>query len=116
MTENKARKTDTTPTPVAVFNFNYKLVGIFGSIRDFSNATGVVRQSIIKAVYGDTISVKNLYLRAVPPEIILDFDDLGKLTLFEFDKAAGHKDRKIYGVKRRSKLNIIMESEHELNN
>jgi hypothetical protein len=110
-----AHKTDLTPTPVAVFNFYYKLIGIFGSIKEVSRVTGVVRQSIIKAVYGDTISVNNLYLRAIPPDLIIDIDDIGKLTLFEFDKAANTPDRKIYGVKRKSRSHIIMESEYKRN-
>lgn len=106
-------KTDKNPTPVAIFNFYYKLVGIFGSIKEVSKVTGVVRQSIIKAVYGDTISVNNLYLRAIPPDLIIDLDDIGKLTLFEFDKAAHNPDRKIYNTRKKSRLNIIMESEHK---
>lgn len=108
-------KTDKSPTPVAVFNFYYKLVGIFGSIKEVSKVTGVVRQSIIKAVYGDTISINNLYLRAIPPDLIIDIDDIGKLNLFEFDKAAHNPDRKIYGTRKKSRLHIIMESEHKLN-
>ncbi len=108
-------KTELTPTPVAVFNFYYKLIGIFGSIKEVSKVTGVVRQSIIKAVYGDTISVNNLYLRAIPPDLIIDIDDIGKLTLFEFDKAAHNPDRKIYSTRKKSRQHIIMESEHKKN-
>lgn len=115
MNENMPHKTDQSPTPVAIFNFYYKLIGIFGSIKEVSKVTGVVRQSIIKAVYGDTISVNNLYLRAIPPNLIVDIDDIGKLTLFEFDKAANNPDRKIYGSSKKSRLNIIMESKHKLN-
>lgn len=109
-----SRKSDRTPTPVAVFNSRYLLSGIFGSVKEVSKVTGVVRQSIIKAVYGDTISVKNCYLRAIPDDVVLDSDDIGNLTLFKFDKEAGHPDRKIYKSTRMGKrLDIIMESQHK---
>lgn len=107
-------KTELFPTPVAVFNSRYVLIAIFGSIKELSKATGVVRQSIIKAVYGDTISVKDYYLRAIPKNLILDADDIGKLNMFDFDKEAGNPDRKIYGgCKMRKRLDIIMESQHK---
>lgn len=99
--------------PVAVFNSKYLLTGFFGSIKEVSRLTGVVRQSIIKAVYGDTISVRGSYLREIPNDVILDIDDIGKLNMFEFDKAADNPDRKIYkGQRMRKRLNIIMESQH----
>lgn len=108
------RKTDRTPTPVAVFNSRYVLSGIFGSIKEVSKVTGVVRQSIIKAVYGDIISVKGCYLRAIPNDTILDIDDIGTLTLFAFDKEVGNPDRKIYKSSRmKRRLDIIMESQHK---
>lgn len=107
-------KTEKTPTPVAIFNSRYLLTGIFGSIKEVSKITGVVRQSIIKAVYGDTISVKGYYLRAIPNNVILDIDDIGKLTMFDFDKEAGNPDRKIYkGTRMKKRLDIIMESQHK---
>ncbi len=109
-----AHKTSKEPTSVAIFNSKYLLIGIFGSIKEVSKITGVVRQSIIKAVYGDTISVNGYYLRAIPNDIILDIDDIGKLNMISFDKAVGNPDRKIYQKgKMKSRLNIIMESQHE---
>ena len=71
------RKLDKAPTPVAVFNSRYILTGIFGSIKEVSKITGVVRQSVIKAVYGDIISVKGCYLRAIPNDLVVDLDDIG---------------------------------------
>lgn len=107
-----SRKTDKSPTPVAVFNSRYLLTAIFGSIKEVSKFTGVVRQSIIKAVYGDTITVKDYYLRAIPNDVVLDLDDIGKLTMIEFDKEAGTPDRKVYKKARMKKrLDIIMESQ-----
>ena len=76
--------------------------------------TGIVRQSIIKAVYGDTISANNCYWRAVPHDVVLDQDDMGTLTLFDFDREAGNPDRRIYkGSQMKKRLNIIMQSEYK---
>lgn len=108
-------KSDRKPTPVALFNSRYLLIGIFNSIKEASRVTGVVRQSIIKAVYGDTISAKECYWRAIPNDVILDQDDMGTLTLFEFDKEAGNPDRRIYkGTRMRKRQNIIMQSEYNV--
>lgn len=109
-------KSERTPTPVAVFNSRYILSGVFGSIKEVSKVTGVVRQSIIKAVYGETISVKGCYLRAIPNDVIIDIDDIGTLSLFTFDKEAGTPDRKIYKTTRMGKRSeIIMQSKHPKN-
>lgn len=110
------RKSDRTPTQVAVFNSRYILSGVFGSIKEVSKVTGVVRQSIIKAVYGDTISVKGCYLRPIPEDVIIDIDDIGSLSLFTFDKEAGIPDRKVYKSTRMGRRSeIIMESLHPRN-
>lgn len=108
-----SRKSDRTPTPVALFNSRYLLIGIFGSIKEASRVTGVVRQSIIKAVYGDIISARDCYWRAIPRDVVLDQDDMGTLTLFAFDKEAGNPDRKIYkDTRMKKRLKIIMQSEY----
>lgn len=109
-----ANKNDRTPTPVAVFNSRYMLMGIFGSIKEASKITGVVRQSIIKAVYGETITAKKCYWRPIPADVILDQDDIGKLTLFDFDREAKNPNRPIYDKgKVNKRLHIIMESEYK---
>lgn len=108
------RKFDKAPTPVAIFNSRYILMGMFGSIKEASRVTGVVRQSIIKAVYGDTITARDCYWRAIPADVALDQDDIGVLNMFEFDKVAGNPDRKIYkGTNTNRRSNIIMESEYK---
>lgn len=108
-----AKKNDRTPTPVAVFNSKYILISIFGSILEASRVTGVVRQSIIKATYGETITAKKCYWRPIPPSVVLDQDDIGKLTIFDFDREAGNPDRPIYDKgKVNKRLYIIMESEY----
>lgn len=106
--KNKLRK------PVAVFNSSYKLIAIFRSIKEASVLTGIVRQSIIKAIAGDIISVRNCYWRNIPADIILDQDDIGTLSVITFDKQVGNPDRKIWAkrkIKKRSTM--LMESEHK---
>lgn len=103
-------------TMVALFNSRYTLVAIFGSIKEASRVTGVVRQSIIKAVYGEIISVRDCYWRPIPDDIVIDQDDIGTLDMFTFDREIGAPDRKIYKSRKMGRrLDIIMESEHPKN-
>lgn len=100
-----------TPVPVLAFDDTYKLAAVFKSIKEASDITGIVRQSIMKAVYGKMISIHSHYWRPVPDDLIVDFDDIGKLTLFEFDKTIG-EDRRIYSHRKMLRTNIILESEY----
>lgn len=104
-------KTNSTPTQVAAFDASYKLVAIFKSISEAASITGALRQSLIKAAYGDIISVNKRYWRAVPADFQIEPDDIGNLTLFEFDAEVG-EDRKIYGTKKMLKTSVMFESEY----
>lgn len=99
------------PTTIVAFDASYKLVAIFRSISEAANLTGAVRQSLIKAAYGDIISVNGRYWRAVPADFQIEPDDIDKLTLFEFDAAVG-EDRKIYATKKMLKSSVILESDY----
>ena len=98
-------------TSVLAFDCQYKLCAMFRSISEASTISGVIRQSIIKAVYGDTISAKGRYWRAVPKDIEIEPDDLGKLSLFDFDEMCGI-DRKVYSTRDMRKGSAILESEY----
>lgn len=100
-----------TPTTVVAFDPSYKLVAIFKSMSEAAALTKTVRQSLIKASYGDIISANKRYWRVVPPDIQIEPDDIGKLTLFEFDAEIG-EDRKIYGTPKMLKSSIVLESEY----
>lgn len=89
----------------------YRLCAIFRSISEASTISGVIRQSIIKAVYGEIISAKNRYWRAVPKDIEIEPDDLGQLSLFDFDEMCG-VDRKIYSTREMRKGSSMLESEY----
>ena len=96
---------------VVAFDPSYMLVAIFRSISEASTMTGIVRQSLIKAVYGDIISVNKKYWRAVPADFEIEPDDIGKLSLLEFDATIG-VDRKIYPTRKMLKNSAILESEY----
>lgn len=99
------------PTTIVAFDSSYVLVAIFKSISEAATLTNTVRQSLIKAAYGDIISVNKRYWRAVPPDFQIEPDDVGKLTLFEFDAAVG-EDRKIYATRKMLKNSVMLESEY----
>lgn len=99
------------PTTIVAFDSSYVLVAIFKSISEAATLTNTVRQSLIKAAYGDIISVNKRYWRAVPPDVQIEPDDVGKLTLFEFDAAVG-EDRKIYSTRKMLKNSVMLESEY----
>ena len=98
------------PTTIVAFDPSYILVAIFKSISEAAALTNTVRQSLIKAAYGDIISVNKRYWRAVPSDIQIEPDDVGKLTLFEFDAIVG-EDRKIYSTRKMLKNSVMLESE-----
>lgn len=99
------------PTTIVAFDASYVLVAIFKSISEAATLTGTIRQSLIKAAYGDIISVNKRYWRVVPPDFQIEPDDVGHLTLFEFDAAIG-KDRKIYSTRKMLKNSVMLESEY----
>ncbi|GAY30649.1 hypothetical protein [Prevotella sp. MGM2] len=99
------------PTTIVAFDASYVLVAIFKSISEAATLTGTIRQSLIKAAYGDIISVNKRYWRVVPPDFQIEPDDVGHLTLFEFDAAIG-EDRKIYSTRKMLKNSVMLESEY----
>lgn len=101
------------PTTIVAFDASYVLVAIFKSISEAATLTGAIRQSLIKAAYGDIISVNKRYWRVVPPDIQIEPDDIGKLSLFEFDAEIG-EDRKIYGTRKMQKSSVMLESEYQI--
>lgn len=99
------------PTTIVAFDSSYILAAIFKSISEAATLTNTIRQSLIKAAYGSIISVNKRYWRVVPPDFQIEPDDLGKLTLFEFDEAVGD-DRKIYTTRKMLKNSVMLESEY----
>lgn len=100
-----------SPTTIVAFDSTYILVAVFKSISEAATLTGTIRQSLIKAAYGDIISVNKRYWRVVPPDFQIEPDDIGSLTLFDFDAAIG-EDRKIYATRKMLKTSVMLESEY----
>ena len=105
------QEVNNTPTTIVAFDASYTLVAIFKSISEAATLTGAIRQSLIKAAYGDIISVNKRYWRVVPPDFQIEPDDIGQLTLFEFDAEIG-EDRKIYVTRKMLKNSVMLESEY----
>lgn len=107
----KQPEANNKPVPTVVFDSSYVLVAIFRSISEAAALTGTIRQSIIKATKGDIISVNDRYWRTVPSDLQIEPDDVGVLTLFEFDAAVG-VDRKIYATRKMLRSSVMLESEY----
>ena len=95
------------PTTIVAFDATYILVAIFKSISEAATLTGTLN----KAAYGEIISVNKRYWRAVPSDFQIEPDDIGKLTLFDFDAEIG-EDRKIYSTRKMLKSSVMLESEY----
>ena len=99
---------------VLAFNCEYKLVGIYSSFNACEKMTRTQHQIITRCCNGDLISSHGHYWRELSDDIIIDSDDLGKLTLFDFDREVGN-DLLVYSTKTMGKRGkIIKESEHPM--
>ena len=105
------KEANNNPTQIAAFDSSYTRVAIFRSISEAASMTKTLRQSLIKAAYGEIISVNKRYWRAVPPDFYIEPDDIGNLTIFEFDSKIG-VDRKIYSTRHMIKTTAMLESDY----
>lgn len=88
---------------VLVFDSKKKFIAIYGSQLLLAKSFGVATPSVKSVCNGTAISVKQHYLRWWEPEIEINpDDDLGVLTLDEYDKLCGVK-RKTYKNTRMSR-------------
>lgn len=98
---------------IIVFDASLRLVGMFSSYYTAAKTTGVCHQMIAKACNGTIIAAKGMYWREIDiKEYIMDCDDLGNLTLLDFDREQG-VNRKIYASRNMRKNEIILESEYK---
>ena len=88
-----------------------RLCGIFSSYMTVEQMTGIRHQVVQACCDGSLISTKKMYWREVPDDIVIDIDDLQKLTLIEFDSQLG-ENRMIYKSSRMKKGDNILESEY----
>ena len=98
------------PVKILAFDKMLRLKAMFHSYVSVEAITGKNRQSIQKCCKGETISCIGFYWREIPEDIIVDADEeLGKLTLIEFDEFIG-VDRLIYKTSKMKKGETILES------
>ena len=110
---NQKKKKNNNIKNIIVFDSNLRLVGMFSSYYTAAKTTGVSHQMIAKACNGSIIAAKKMYWREVDiKEYLMDCDDLGNLTLLDFDKMQGI-NRRIYANRNMKKNEIILESEYK---
>lgn len=98
---------------IVVFDANLKMVAMFSSCYAAEKTTGISHQMITKACNGTIIAAMGMYWREVDiDQYVLDCDDLGVLTLIEFDREHG-VDRLIYATRNMKKNEIILESKYK---
>lgn len=86
---------NTTPSRTLVFNPRRKLIAIIQSNTAAANIFKANTQSIHYACNGRCMSCKGFYFRVLDSSIEVTLDDLGVLTLEEYDELCG-VDRKIF--------------------
>lgn len=83
------------PKRVLVFNQMKRLVAICQSVNATAEMFKTSVQSIFYVCSGKSISCNGYYFRKLDDEIEVTFDDLGVLTIQEYDSLCG-VERKIY--------------------
>ncbi len=97
---------------VLAFDSTFVLVAIFNSQYMASKMTNTEIQQIIQVCDGKGIAAHGFYWRAADTaELLFDCDDIGKLTLFQYDRECGC-DRKVYRTRKMKKSDIVLESEY----
>lgn len=86
------------PNRVLVFNSLKRLVAIYHSVYSTAKALNIGTQSIHCACIGRCIACQGMYFRTLFDDIEVTLEDLGVLTLAEYDELCGI-DRKVYATK-----------------
>lgn len=98
---------------ILAFDNTFILVAIFNSCYTASKITGIYTQQIMRACEGKLVAAKEWYWRKLNSDVyVVDCDDIGKLTLFQFDAESG-EDRRIYRTRDMKKSDIMLESEYK---
>lgn len=100
------------PKKILAFSNDYKLSAIFQSANQCERMSNIRHQALAMCVKGELLTTHGFYWRELPDEIVIDADDIGKLNLLDFDKAAGN-DFKIYATKYQRRYEVILEHEFE---
>ena len=100
------------PKKILAFGAEYKLAAIFNSCNQCERMSDIHHQTLIKCCKGEMLTTHGFYWRELPDEIVIDADDIGKLSMLDFDKAVGN-DFRIYATKYQRRYEVIFEHEYE---
>lgn len=96
------------PKQILCFNKSKILAAVFASYRDAERITKGTHPCIAKACHGEMIMAYGKYWRELDSDIIIESDDIGTLTLPDYDVNIVHHDRLIYrsntSTKKREKI------------
>lgn len=103
------------PVRILVFNPLKKLIAIFQSSNAAASALNIKVQSIHYACTGKTITCGDYYVRHLSDEIEVTIDDLGVLTVQEYDQLCG-VERKVYPTKNKTRKGMRYNTNYVINN
>lgn len=78
---------------IIVFNNQKRCVALYHSAYAAARSLGGVVASVTSACKGSIITYKRQYFRRIPENVEVTLDDLGTLTLTEFDSLCGAEMR-----------------------
>ncbi len=84
-----------SPTKLIAFDKAHILTAMFSSYGEASRLLKVSRQAIAHCAQGHRIMCAGLYWRELSPELLIESDDLGKLTMESYDSDT-NTNRKSY--------------------
>lgn len=100
---------------ILVFNPHKKLIATYHSSLCAAKMLRVTPNSIRSACTGKTIAVKGYYFRYLPEDIEITVEDLGILTVSEYDKLCGI-NRKVFPNAKMNRIgmkyNVNRNSQH----
>lgn len=118
MNKKKHRRGDRfrNPTKILAFDSQLKLAAVFSSYNVAEKLLGIPHQDLYKACKGERIAMTRHYWRELEENdeeaMLIESEDLGKLTLLEYDKEIG-VEREIYCSQLMKRGQVIPESEYE---
>lgn len=103
------------PTKILAFDNRLKLAAIYGSYNIAERMTGIPHQRLLKACKGVVVAVNKYYWRELEDNdeeaMIVESEDLGNLSLLDYDKEIG-VDREIYYSIKMERGQFIPESQY----
>lgn len=118
MNKKKHKREDRfrNPTKILAFDGQLKLAAVFSSYNAAERLLDIPHQDLHKACKGKKIALTRHYWRELEENdeeaMLIESEDLGKLTLLEYDKEIG-VEREIYCSQQMKRGQIIPESEYK---